>query len=91
MVTGACGGVHDPWALVRTVHCVAQAGRFDARRVTAWAEMIGVREKIDAMRKDLIVGERVQCERMACAGYNQKRRPGQNDDEEERMKKQLMN
>lgn len=69
-MTGARGGVQDPWALVRTVHCVAQAGRLDARRVTAWAEMMGVRrEKTEAMRKDLIVGERVQCERMACAEY----------------------
>lgn len=50
---------------MRTVHCVAQAGRLEARRVTAWAEMMGVRrEKTEAMRKDLIMNEWVQCEGM---------------------------
>ena len=56
---------------MRTVHCAAQAGRFDARRVTVWADMMGVRrKKTDAMRKDLIVSERVQCERRGCVVYN---------------------
>lgn len=51
---------------MRTVHCVAQAGRFDARRVTAWAEMMGVRRGMtEAMRKDLMLDEGVQCERLA--------------------------
>lgn len=55
-MTGASGGVQDPSALVRTVHVFAQAGRFDARRETVWAEMMGVRrEKRKAIRKDLIV------------------------------------
>ena len=68
LVTGASGGVHDPSALVRTVHCVAQVGRFDARRETVWAEIMGTRrEKMEATRKDLIAGERVQCERIDCA------------------------
>lgn len=50
--------MQDPWALVRTVHCPAQDGRFDARRVTAWAEMMGVSSgRTEAMRMDLIVIE----------------------------------
>lgn len=56
LVTGASGGVQDPWALVRTAHCAAQVGRVDARRVTAWAEKMGVRRAMrEAMRKDFIV------------------------------------
>ena len=70
-MTGASGGVQDPWALVSTVHCAAQAGRFDARRVTAWAEMMGVRrEKTEARSKDLMVSERVHYERMNYRGKN---------------------
>lgn len=66
-MTGASGGVQDPAALVRTVHWAAQAGRFDARRFTVWADIMGVRrEKTEATRKDLIVSEGVQRERTAC-------------------------
>ena len=62
-MTGASGGVQDVSALVRTVHCDAQAGRLEARRVTAWAEMMGVRrETTEAIRKGLMVSERVQRE-----------------------------
>ena len=57
-MTGARGGVQEDSDSVRTVHCVAQAGRFEARRVTAWAEMMGGRQKKrEAMKKDLIVSE----------------------------------
>ena len=49
---------------------MAQDGRFDARRVTAWAEMIGVRrEKREVMRSDLIVNglsELIVKERPGC-------------------------
>ena len=40
-MAGTSDGVQDDWAFVRTVHCCAQDGRFDASRVTAWAEMMG--------------------------------------------------
>ena len=66
-MTGASGGVHDDAALVRTVHWEAQEGRLDARRLTVWAEMRGVRrEMVEARRKDLIVSEWEQGERMNC-------------------------
>ena len=57
-MTGAKGGVQEPWAWVRTSHCVAQDGRFDAKRVTCWAETMGPRkERMEAMKKDRIVSE----------------------------------
>ena len=55
-MTGARGGVQEFWALVMGVHCVAQAGRLEARRVTACAEMMGAkRERRKGMRKERIV------------------------------------
>lgn len=55
-MTGAEGGVQEPWAWVRTSHCVAQAGRFDAKRVTCWAEMMEARkERMEGMRKGRMV------------------------------------
>ena len=69
-MTGARGGVQEVSASVRTVHCVAQAGRFDARRVTAWAEMMGVRKaKKEAIVKDLIVSEGTRYERIGCTKW----------------------
>ena len=70
-MTGARGGVQEDSAWVRTVHCVAQAGRFDARRVTAWAEMMGARkEKRVAMIRDLIVSEGTRDEGIGGTKWN---------------------
>ncbi len=70
-MTGARGGVQDPWAWVRVVHPDAQAGRFDGRRETAWAETMGARrEKREGMRKDLIVSEWTEYERVDCKKWS---------------------
>ena len=64
-MTGASGGVHELAALVSMVHCEAQDGRLDARRLTVWAEVKGVRRgMMEARRKDLIVSEWEQCDRV---------------------------